>query len=320
MTVESGVLVVGSITADVTAFSHRFPQRGETVLGDDVTLVLGGKGANQAVASARAKTPTYLVGCIGNDLFATLVKEGLEADHVDLRNVQSINGRTGVAHIRVDVSGENDIVIVPLANSQVETEHVESALAHLAGIASVLLTQCEIRSEVTAYAIKAGHRAGLTVVLDPAPAVAFEESIWQYVDFVVPNESEASFYTGLEVTDFDSAVEAGRWFCQRGAGHALITLGSGGAVIVSASSVNYYSAFVVAAVDTTAAGDAFAGYFGSGLARGKRVDEAVKFAMAAGALAVTQRGASPSIPDGIQVDQFLTNRLGSEHRKESHEE
>lgn len=302
---DDGVVIVGSITADVTTFSERLPARGETVLGTDLTLVLGGKGANQAVAAARAGAPAYLVGCVGDDVFGPLVTEGLRTNGVDLTDVHVIEGPTGVAHIRVDASGENDIVIVPLANAVLSEGHVDEAIERLSGRASVMLTQLEIPSPIAIHAMGAARSAGLTVVLDPAPALPLADEVWPLVDIVTPNESEASRYTGIAVADFDSAIAAGQWFCDRGARNAVITLASLGAVLVNETTVARFTAFPVKAVDTTAAGDAFAGYLGAALARGLELDGAISRAMAAGALAVTKRGASPSLPMKSDVERFL---------------
>jgi ribokinase len=302
---EGGVVIVGSITADVTTFSERLPKRGETVLGTDVTLVLGGKGANQAVAAARAGAHAYLVGCVGDDVFGPLVTDGLRTNGVDLTDVHVIEGPTGVAHIRVDATGENDIVIVPLANANLSESHVDEAIAKLSGRASVMLTQLEIPSTIAVHAIGTAHSAGLTVVLDPAPALPIGDDVWPLIDIVTPNESEASHYTGIPVVDFDSAIAAGQWFCDHGARNAVITLASLGAVLVTGSKVVRFAAFPVKAIDTTAAGDAFTGYLGAALACGLELDDAISRAMAAGALAVTKRGASPSLPVNSDVESFL---------------
>jgi len=303
---EPGVVIVGSITADVTAFSDRLPEPGETLLGTGVTLALGGKGANQAVAAALAGANSYLVGCVGTDAFRSLVIDGLVGFGVDISEVRDVNDSTGVAHIRVDASGENDIVIVPMANSHLSTGQVDAAFRALAGRASVLLTQLEVPTSVAMHAIRAGSAAGLTVLLDPAPAAALDPDIWPFVDIVTPNETEARILTGISVVDLASAVEAGRWFCARGVRSALITLASAGAVLVTADDVLHFAAFPVTAVDTTAAGDAFAGYLGAGLAEGLGLADAVRHAMAAGALAVTRPGASPSLPSRSDVDQLLS--------------
>ncbi|MFC5677671.1 ribokinase [Aeromicrobium endophyticum] len=317
----AGVLVIGSITADVTSFSQRLPHPGETLLGDDLTLVLGGKGANQAVAAALAGAPTQMVGCVGTDAFQPLTLGGL-ADHgVDVEAVRIVDGPTGVAHIRVDASGENDIVMVPLANKSLGLADVDSGVAGAAGRASVLLTQLETPLDVMQHAVASARAAGMTVVLDPAPAAPLDDAVWAGIDIVTPNETEAATLTGIAVVDVDSAMRAGRWFVDRGVGHAVVTLASQGVVVVNADGAVHHAAPSVVAVDTTAAGDAFAGYLGAGLAAGLTIDAALPRAMAAGAIAVTRRGASPSLPAGADVDAFLltdhtaatTHEIGTTH-------
>jgi len=310
-TTPGNVLIVGSITADLTTFSRRLPARGETVLGDDFTLVLGGKGANQAVAASLAGANARMVSCIGDDLFAGLVTQGLSAAGVDLSYVRTVPGPTGIAHIRVDDSGENDIVMVPLANSSLSTAQIDSFFADPSATASVLLTQLEIPFAITQYAIKAAHAAGLTVVLDPAPAVQLDEDIWPLVDIVTPNETEASILSGIRVTNLESAITAGKWFVARGTRYALITMASAGAVLVSAEDVSFFESIPVHSVDTTAAGDAFAGYLGAALAGGSELHDAISLAMAAGALTVTKRGASPSLPSRTDVDKLLISVDGA---------
>lgn len=303
-TSRSGVVVVGSITADVTAFADRLPQPGETVLGKDFTLLLGGKGANQAVSAAHLGAPTWMVGRVGEDPFGDLTRDSL-ADHgVRTEWVRRVPGPTGVAHIRVDSSGQNDIVITPLANAHLDEAAVDEALEVLAPQASVLLLQMEIRPEITAHAAAAGRRAGLRVVLDPAPAAELPVELWRDIDIVTPNESEAALITGVDVTDHASATSAAEWFLDRGVGQAIITLGDKGAVSVDASGSTAFDAIPMSVVDTTAAGDAFTGTLGGALASGQSTTEAIRLAIAAGALAVTKPGASPSLPHRAEITEL----------------
>ncbi|GAB3966085.1 ribokinase [Actinoallomurus acanthiterrae] len=301
----NGVLVVGSITADVTAFSRRLPERGETVLGDDFTLVLGGKGANQAVAAARAGAPTWMVGCVGRDPFRDIVLSGLSSHGVTVSEVRTVEGRTGVAHIRVDASGENDIVITPLANADLDERMVDDSIVATRGQVGVLLLQLEVRTEITAHAAQAGAQAGLTVVLDPAPAQPLPDEIWRHVDIVTPNETEACALTGVPATDLESAGRAAAWFLDRGVGHALITLGAAGVLSVTPERTRHFPAYPVTPVDTTAAGDAFTGSLGAAIATGLDLDLAIRRGTAAGALATTRPGASPSLPDRRSVDELV---------------
>lgn len=305
---HSGVVVIGSVTADVTTFSQRLPTRGETILGDEFTLMLGGKGANQAVAAGRSGVRTSFVGCVGDDLFHDLVVNGLDAAGVDLTHLRTVPGPTGIAHIRVDASAQNDIVMVPLANAALSAAQIDTALEALAPTTSVLLTQLETPSALTAHITARGRAHGMTVILDPAPAAELDAAIWGNIDIVTPNETEASLISGIEVTDAASAERAGRWFRTQGVGAAVITLAGQGSCLVTAEGCSVIPPYPVEAVDTTAAGDAYAGYLGAALANGLTLADAVRLATAAGALTVTKQGASPSLPHRAEVDAFLAER------------
>lgn len=303
------VVVVGSITADVTTFSERLPEPGETILGDDLSLVLGGKGANQALAAARAGAPTAMVGSVGDDLFRDLVLAGLRDGGVDTAAVTTTSGPTGVAHIRVNSrTGQNDIVMVPLANAKLTPEVVERELRATAGPGDVLLLQLEIPVETAVHAARVGGRLGMTVLLDPAPApsTALPDELWPLLDVVTPNESEAGALTGITVVDAESASRAGAWFVERGVVHALVTLAERGVVDVTRDGAAHHRAPRVDVVDTTAAGDAFAGVLGAAAATGFDWDTALRRAIHAGALAVTRRGASSSLPTDDEVTALVT--------------
>ncbi|MDR2998315.1 MAG: ribokinase [Microbacterium sp.] len=302
---RSGVVIVGSVTADVTTFSQRLPARGETILGDQFTLLLGGKGANQAVAAGQAGARTSFVGCVGDDLFHDLVVDGLSAAGVDLTHLRTVPGPTGIAHIRVDASAQNDIVMVPLANAHLSTEQIDSALEALAPTTSVLLTQLETPSALTRHITARGQQLGMTVVLDPAPAAPLDPDVWPNIDIVTPNETEATLLSGIEVTDAASAERAGRWFLEQGVGAAVITMAEKGSCVVTPEGTTFIDPIPVEPVDTTAAGDAYAGYLGAALADGWPLDRATALASAAGAITVTRQGASPSLPHRAEVDDLL---------------
>ena len=305
-TTRTDVIVVGSMTTDVTTFSERVPERGETILGDEFTLVLGGKGANQAIAAGCAGAPSHIVGCVGDDIFRDIVRAGLEDAGVDTAHVREVAGvGTGIAHIRVDAAGENDIVMVPRANSELSEADIDRAFDAVGSRCAVMLTQLETPYTLTRHAVERAKRDGVTVLLDPAPAHALDDVLWASVDYVTPNETEARLLTGIPVANRDEAIEAGRWFTDRGAGCALITLAGEGAVAVTADDAVFFPPIRVDVVDTTAAGDAFAGCLAAGLASGLTRDDAIRRAMAAGALAVTKAGASPSIPDKAEIDALL---------------
>lgn len=305
---RTGVVIVGSVTADVTTFSQRLPARGETILGDEFTLLLGGKGANQAVAAGLAGARTSFVGCVGDDLFHDLVVDGLSSAGVDLTHLRTVPGPTGIAHIRVDASAQNDIVMVPLANAHLNAEQIDAALAALAPTTSVLLTQLETPASLTLHIASRAREHGMTVVLDPAPAAPLDAAVWAHIDIVTPNETEATLMSGIEVVDRDSAERAGRWFREQGAGAAVITMAEKGSCVVTAEGTTFIAPIPVEAVDTTAAGDAYAGYLGAALAEGWTLAEATELASAAGAIAVTRQGASPSLPRRAEVDALRASQ------------
>lgn len=301
--------MVGSINVDLTVSASPLPRPGETVSGTQFSTLLGGKGANQAVAAARAGARTLMVGAVGRDPFGAVALDALRADGVDVGWVEEVDGSTGVAHIRVDSrTGENSIVIVPEANGAVTAERVRAALTAAAPTSPVVLLQLETPLEVTVATASACADLGLRLSLDPAPATPLPEEIWAGVWLACPNETEAEVLTGTRVTDVRSAERAARWFLERGVHQVVITRGGRGTVVVGPSGTTEIPAFGVTPVDTTAAGDTFAGALGAAVAAGLPWPVALRRAAAAGALATTKPGASPSIPTAAEVDTFLKGR------------
>lgn len=303
---RNGVAVVGSINADLAAFGSPLPRPGETVIGSDFSLVLGGKGANQAIAAVRAGAATYMIGAVGEDMFRDLTLGVLADEGVDVSAVRVMEGATGIAHIRVDArSAQNDIMIIPNVNHRLSPDDVEASLRALRDQVSVVLVQLEIPLSVVARVAKVCQACELRLVLDPAPAQVIPDAIWRGVSVIKPNELEAEVLTGIPVTDLSSAEQAARWFLDRGATIAMITRGERGAVVLGSEGLEVYPAFPATPVDTTAAGDAFTGALGASLASGASLPEAVQRGLAAGALAVTVRGASPSLPTAEAIEAFI---------------
>lgn len=300
---SGGVLVVGGISIDLVAFTNRHPTPGESILGDDFKIILGGKGSNQAVAASLAGVPSTLVSCVGTDVFTDFATDALRGFSVDTEFVEHVEGPTGIAHIRVDASSQNNIVVIPLANFKITKAQVDSAFAKRPN-AKVLLTQLEIPWEVNRHALSLAKSQGLIVVLDPAPASNPEPAAWELVNIVTPNESEAESLTGIAVSDEASAAKAGQWFLDQGVENAVITMGGLGVVLVNREGRKWFQAPKVDAMDTTAAGDAFAGYLGALLAEGKSLQDAIEVAVRAASISVTKLGASSSLPTREQVDGF----------------
>jgi ribokinase len=296
-------MVVGSICIDLVAYSKVAPATGESIIGDDFQLVLGGKGSNQAIAAALAESQSSLVSCIGDDIFSSFAKETLQGFGVQTNFIRSVDGPTGIAHIRVGASGDNNIVIVPLANSKINRDQIDTAFKTSPDIAVVLL-QLEIPWGLNQHSINLAKANGAVIILDPAPAMKLEDSAWNGIDIVTPNESEAKTLTGIEVTDAKSAMAAGKWFVDRGVGMATITVGKDGVYAVTENGITHFPAPQVNALDTTAAGDAFAGYLGALISQGAEIDNAISDAVVAASISVTKIGASTSLPHRAEVLAF----------------
>lgn len=298
------VVVVGSLSMDVTAFADALPGPGETVLGTRYETMPGGKGQNQAIAAARAGADTLMIGCVGRDAFGDEVADGLSREGISIDRLARVDGSTGIAHIRVNAAGQNDIVVVPLANSRLTPELVEEGLRGVGHRGDVLLLQLEVPFESVMRAVEVGNELGMRVILDPAPAPptgALPAALWGGLYAVVPNESEAAAITGEDTSSDDGVLRAAAKLAEMGVENPLLTLGERGALLDG----QLLRAPKVKAVDTTAAGDVFAGYLGAGLAEGQDLVGAIRSALAAGSLAVTKVGASASVPQRSEVDALL---------------
>lgn len=300
MSASNKVLVIGSFNVDIACFLDTRPQPGETIAGTSIKIGLGGKGANQAVAAARAGADTVFVGAVGDDALADVAVAPMDAAGIDLAALQRTHGETGAAHIRIDAAGENDIVIVAGANNKIETAEIFAAIESAGGPGSVLLMQLEIPVHQVVAALQAAKQQGMTTILDPAPAVALPKEVWASVDYVLPNETESARYTGTS-----EPAPAARWFIDHGVNTVIITLGAAGVLVMDADGTSEFSTPQVTAVDTTAAGDTFAGYFAAALAAGQPVSQAVTTATCAASLSVTKQGASESVPTSEQVAEFM---------------
>jgi ribokinase len=301
-----GVAVVGSINFDLTAYASPLPRPGETVVAERFSMVLGGKGANQALAAVRAGAPTFLVGAVGSDHFGELAQAALNESGVDTAYLMEVDGETGVAHIRVDTAtAQNDILVVPGANDHLSPDRVEPALRSLRDQVSVVLMQLEIPVAVVQRVASLCPELSMKLILDPAPPRPVPTEVWPGVFLAKPNEHEAAIITGTAVADRVSAEHAGRWFLDQGVSVAVVTLGDRGVVVVERGGVTALPAYPVRAVDTTAAGDAFVGALGAALSQDATLPDALRRALAASALAVTIGGASPSLPAAAAVEEFL---------------
>lgn len=293
---DKPVVVVGSLNMDLVMRTPRVPVGGETLHGHEFSTLPGGKGANQAVACARLGAKVAMIGQVGNDGFGTTLRDGLAADGIDTSGVlQTSAVGTGVAMILVEDIGQNRIVLAAGANGALTPADIDAHAARIGG-AAMLVLQLEVPMPVVQRAIGIAHAAGVPVLLNPGPASPLPEAVWSQIDILVPNESEATLLSGVEVSDATSAYAAAKVFRQRGVKCVLITLGANGVAVIDDAGERHLPAHVVKAVDTTAAGDTFIGGLSAGLVEGLAMDDAVALGQRASALCVTRHGAQPSIP------------------------
>ena len=300
------VLVVGSANVDFTVAASRLPRVGETVSGGTLLVNHGGKGANQAVAARRLGAEVRFVACVGDDASGRDISLALRAEGIGVDGVMvTADAATGTALIVVDAQGRNQIVVAPGANWRLSAEHVRSRADDFAW-AQVVMCQLETPLETLAQALGEAKRRGLVTVLNPAPVrEGISDDVWRLVDYLTPNEGEAERLSGVTVREAGSAAAAGRALRGRGVGTVIVTLGAQGSLACTARDDVRVPAFAVTAVDTTAAGDAFNGALGAALAGRDILQDALRFASAAAAIACTRRGAQPSLPTRDEVDRLL---------------
>jgi len=300
------VLVVGSANVDFTVAASRLPGVGETVTGGTLLVNHGGKGANQAVAARRLGAEVRFVGCVGDDASGRDIRAALRAEGIGVDGVMVTAGAaTGTALIMVDGEGRNQIAVAPGANWRLSVEHVRARADDFAW-AQVVMCQLETPLETLSQALAEAKRRGLVTVLNPAPVrEGISDDVWRLVDYLTPNQGEAERLSGVAMRDAGSAAAAGRALRDRGVGTVIVTLGAQGSLACTARDDIRVPAFAVTAVDTTAAGDAFNGALGAALASRDPLQDALRFASAAAAIACTRRGAQPSLPTRAEVGRLL---------------
>jgi ribokinase len=304
----SRIVVVGSSNTDMIIKTDRIPKPGETVIGGEFSTAAGGKGANQAVAAARAGGTVSFVARVGDDMFGQQAVEGFVADDIDVSHVlQDSAAPSGVALIFVDERGENSIAVASGANARLTPSDVSAAHDAIC-FADVLVMQLETPLETVRAAAELAHQQNVRVILNPAPAQSLGEDILRHISVLTPNETEAELLTGLTVSSESEAEAAASLLFSKGVQAVVITLGPRGAFILDANHRALVPGFPVDAVDTTAAGDVFNGALAVALADGRSLSEAARFANAAAALSVTKLGAQPSAPNREEIEEFLRHR------------
>lgn len=307
------VTVVGSYNVGLFLNGKDIPKAGETLIGEEFYESGGGKGSNQAIAARRMGADVVFIGRLGHDRYGAdainLYKRmGMRTDAIAVDD--SIH--TGVSVILVDETGNNSIMVVPGSNYLLDRSDIDSSEAIFKD-SSIVGFQLENRLDVVCYGIERAHAAGAKVLLDPAPAAELPRDVYPLLDYIKPNEFEASALTGIDVKDYESAMRAGELLVDRGVGNAIITLGEIGAVLVNRDLRRCFATPKLAKspIDTTGAGDCFSGTLMAELAQGASVECAIELAVCASALSTTRRGVVEALPERDEAEALLEEQRRS---------
>lgn len=293
---STDIVVVGSLNVDMVVNVKKRPEWGETILGRDFFTGNGGKGGNQAYAASKLGASVAMLGCVGDDIFGEQLLKGLNEVGVDTSNIEKINGvSSGVAVISVNSEGENSIIVSPGANDHVTPQYVKKH-EQVFREAKLVMMQLEIPLETVIEVAKIAHENNVPVMLDPAPAQKLPDDLYKKVTYLVPNESELGVITEAKILDRETAKIASDKLLKIGVDTVFAKLGGKGVLVSKEKESFFVDPHVVTAVDTTAAGDAFAGALATALVSGKNLQEATEFANTVGALTVTKKGAQLSMP------------------------
>lgn len=297
------ILNIGSLNMDMVIGMQYMPLEGETVLGDSLTYIPGGKGANQACASARLGGDVVMLGCVGEDSMGEALVESLRECGADVSRIRTVwEVPTGTAVIYVNARGDNSIVVVGGANHFCTVDYLQEH-DNLFQEADYIMLQMEIPYDAVFYAIRRAGELKKTVILNPAPAPdGLPEEIWEKIDYITPNETELLKLSGQTQMSMEAIHKGADLLLDRGVKHVLVTLGDKGVFYKDRGEEWFCPTRTVTAVDTTAAGDCFNGAFVTALSEGIPVRQAAAFANAAASIAVTRRGAQKSIPLRSEVD------------------
>lgn len=299
------IVVIGSSNTDMVVTTPKIPVPGETILGNDFSIIGGGKGANQAVAAARAGGNVTFVAKVGNDDFGRNAVTGYKSDNIDTSYIciDSVKP-SGIAIIIVEEgSGQNSIVVAGGSNKSLSIDDIKSA-EKLISEADVILIQLEIPLDVVEFSLKLAKKYGIKTILNPAPAQPLSDELLGLVDIITPNESESQILTGINPLSDEDVKKAAAKLLEKVNESVVVTLGSQGVYFVSKNGENgFVPTTKVDAVDTTAAGDVFNGYFAAALSEGKSCMEAIPVSIKAATFSVTRKGAQPSIP---KIEELIT--------------
>lgn len=302
------IVSLGGINVDFEVCLPRRPETGETMIADRFLMHGGGKGANVAYCAARLGADCSLAGSVGSDSLKEEALGPLRAVGVDVSHVRTVQGEsTGVALLILQPDGSNMVLVASNANAEwtEDSEHALDTVIRGTHAGSVSVTDLEVPVGTVRQAVKCARDRGIITVVDPAPAGRMPVDIYESIDFLTPNDLEAEELTGVKVRTIEDAGRAGRILLEAGVGTVLVKIGAEGCVLVSPQTTLHVAGFSVPVVDTTGAGDAFAGGLAVALMEGFPVAEAARFAVATSALSVTKMGCQPSYPSRTEVEDLL---------------
>lgn len=298
------ITVMGSLNMDLVVQVKYFPSPGQTVMGSNLDYIPGGKGANQAVASARLGADVAMIGKVGSDTFGQILIENLVHNDINTKGVGRERLSSGTALICVSDTGENQIVVSPGSNALVNAQFVHEQKDFIED-ADVLLVQLETPLEAVHKSVDIAHEKGILVILNPAPAQKLPEELLSQVDILTPNETELAILSDLPVTKIDEVKVACKALLNIGVKCIITTMGHQGALVCTKEQAIHIPGYKIQnVVDTTAAGDSFSGALAVALGQKKSLEEAIDFANKVGALTVTKRGAQTSLPYLEDVHKF----------------
>lgn len=297
----SQILVVGSINMDLVISLDEIPKIGETVLGKSLEQIPGGKGANQAVAMAKLDKSVSFLGKVGSDPYADILLTSMEKARVNIEAIERAKGPTGIAVINVDKNGNNNIVVIPGSNWQVNAEYLQKHVKAFE-VSDIVLFQLEIPIESVKEGLKLAKNLGKTTILNPAPARVLDDETVKNIDILIPNEHELARMAEIEIKDEKSMIKAGRVLLDKGIKEIIVTLGSKGVLYINENFNKFYKSFKVDVVDTTAAGDSFIGGFVSSFIEDKDIEKAIARGQKTASLAIQKFGAQSSLPTKEQVE------------------
>lgn len=298
------IYVLGSINIDLVIHTPYIPKNGETLAGSDFLINEGGKGANQAVAASKQEIDTYLIGCLGDDVFSDKILSTLKNYHVKTDYIQKLEKtNTGTAIIIIE-NGDNRIILDKGANQYVDVKLIDKALSQ-AQNKDIFISQLEINLDAVIYGLKKAKSKNMITIFNPAPAKILDSDIYQYIDYLILNESECEILTNICPKYEEDYQKIYDFFMDKGLKNLIITLGKKGAVYLNNQGLIKVKANKVDAIDTTAAGDTFVGVFASCLCLGKSIKEALEYSCLCSSLTCLKMGAQQAIPTKKEVIEYI---------------